>query len=292
MKHLKKYMAALAAAVLLWLAPWQCPGRSAFTSVQKVAKTVTASITVGGTRRRSALPVLWFSTWSGNNGHSIRSGLGYSHSRVRLDSVSDQYIQIDSTLTVAGSGIQTYTDNTNATANPRYSTVPSSTTPSPAGLINTATPSAAPMPTAWRIVGGTSTTGGITGSDPNNIALLLLISGICVVLSTRTMAQVAVPSLNAGAFITVPPSPMKLPTSAPGTILGGQTSASPGGIHFAQAPTSFGGFVPATSTTDIYTGSGLLRTLRRPRRTEPVDVCRWRCFLAIKVIPTPRRGRS
>jgi len=73
-------------------------------------------------------------------------------------------------LTVAGSGIQTYTDNTNATANPRYSVTPSSTTPSPAGLINTVTTTAPPVPTAWQIVGGTANP--VAVDDPNNAALL------------------------------------------------------------------------------------------------------------------------
>src|SRR5258706_475044 len=53
-------------------------------------------------------------------------------------------------------------------------------------------------------------------------------------------AQVAVPSANAAAFANG--DAFVTLYAAPGTVLGGQTSASPGGIHFAQNPNSFGGF--------------------------------------------------
>jgi len=62
------------------------------------------------------------------------------------------------TLTLAGSGIQTYTNNT------QYTGVISSNTASPAGLINVANTAAAPLPTAWQIVAGNSP---VAPDDPN-----------------------------------------------------------------------------------------------------------------------------
>ncbi len=61
---------------------------------------------------------------------------------------ASQYVQITSTLSVAGSGIQTYTNNTIATANPKYSGAVSST--AAAGLVDTVNTTAV-LPLAWQV---------------------------------------------------------------------------------------------------------------------------------------------
>lgn len=73
---------------------------------------------------------------------------------------ADSYIIIYSTITLAGGGIQIYTDNTASDANPKYS----GTGTNPSGLIETDSPSSTPVPLCWRITDVSTTTLTIQGS--------------------------------------------------------------------------------------------------------------------------------
>ena len=73
---------------------------------------------------------------------------------------ASQYLQIASTLTVVGAGIQTYLNNTLGTANPKYTGAISSSTS--AGLVNTVTTTQV-IPLAWSISTGTA----VGVDDPN-----------------------------------------------------------------------------------------------------------------------------
>lgn len=144
MKHLKKYLAALCGFGLAMAVPVTS---HAFTSRQVVTETASATITGGSVAMSVAILNVAGNTPATTVGWTAAAGASWTE--------ANQYVQIVSTLTQSGSGIQTYTDNTGVggeTPNPKYTGVISSVTVSPAGLINTVTTNATPIPTAWQIV--------------------------------------------------------------------------------------------------------------------------------------------
>ena len=141
--------------------------------------------------------------------------------------VANDYIQLNSTMSATGGGIQIYTDNTAADASPKFTGSISSFTITPAGLVDTTTSSKA-LPMAWTIqdTSGTPVAINPNAGTGNSFSWLFF----------EDHAQVAVPSLGAGAFVNGDP------------FVTVQNVAS--GIHFAQGPTQFG---PAVSPNYIYT---------------------------------------
>jgi len=146
----KQLGAALVAAVTIALVT--TPGH-AFTSKQVV--TETASATVAGGAAQMTVAILNVSNNAAATSiawPSINAGQSWTE--------ASQYLQIASTLTVVGAGIQTYTNNTVGTANPKYTgTISSSTS---AGLVNTTTTNQV-IPLAWSISTGTP----VAVDDPN-----------------------------------------------------------------------------------------------------------------------------
>ena len=141
MKHLRKYMAGLATAGLVIAVA----GISqAFTSKQLYTATAGATVTGGS----AAMSV------------SIIGGTSISWTAVAGGpwTLANQYLQIASTLTVAGAGIQTYTQNSGGL----YTGAASSTTA--AGLVNLSSTTQT-IPLAWQITG--STGGPNAVDDPN-----------------------------------------------------------------------------------------------------------------------------
>jgi hypothetical protein len=152
MKYIKQYMAALVSSALAMVVPVTS---HAFTSQAVVTNTASATVSGGAAAMSVALLNVSNNATATSIGWTVNAGSGWQE--------ASQYIQINSTLTLAGSGIQTYTNNT------QYTGVISSNTASPAGLIDVANPAAAPVPTAWQIVAlGKSP---VAPDDPNNAAL-------------------------------------------------------------------------------------------------------------------------
>jgi len=136
---------------------------------------------------------------------------------------ANAYVQVNSTLTAAGSGIQIYTDNEAADANPTF-TLPGGVSPgqagsNPAGLVDTTTTTAV-LSMAWSIKATTTTAP--TQADPTsttdaNAAQWLFFED----RNTPTIASQNTTAFADGAtFVTI-----KLAGS---------------GIHFGQANTAFG----------------------------------------------------
>jgi len=153
----QKYMVALAGLGLIMAAPVTS---HAFTSSAVVTETAQATVTGGSAAMSVALLNVSNNAAAATIGWTASAGSGWQQ--------ANQYIQIDSTLTLAGSGIQTYTDNIHSS--PAYAGVISSVTISPAGLVNVGSPASPPLPTAWQIVGGTNSP--VAVDDPNNAALI------------------------------------------------------------------------------------------------------------------------
>src|SRR5690348_8497607 len=111
MRHMKTYMAGLLAAGFAMAFPEA--GHAAFSSQQVNTSTAAAVVTGGSiamsisihkTADNSADSQL---NWTG-----VTAGSGWTW--------ASDYIQLDSTLTIAGAGVQTYTDNTATDASPKY----------------------------------------------------------------------------------------------------------------------------------------------------------------------------
>ena len=154
MKLLKKTLAALFGFGLAAVVPVTS---HAFTSQQIV--TETASTTVSGGVAAMSVALLDVV------GNGAASSIGWTASAGSSWTEANQYIQINSTLTVSGAGIQTYTNNTAVTASPRYTALISTFTPGCAGLVNPT--GSGVLPVAWQVSSGTA----LAVDDPNNAAL-------------------------------------------------------------------------------------------------------------------------
>jgi hypothetical protein len=150
---IKKFAAALVVGGVAAFIPTTS---HAFTSITK--NTVTASVAVGGGSTSMTVALLNVS----NN--AAASTLGWTANAGGNWTIANQYLQITSHMSQSnGAFIQTYTDNTSATANPKYTGTVNATSPSPAGLINAGNTAATPLPTAWSISTGTP----VAVDDPN-----------------------------------------------------------------------------------------------------------------------------
>ena len=134
---------------------------------------------------------------------------------------SGAYSQVDSTVTIAGGGIQTYTDNTAADAVPKYTYVGSTSTVNPEGLVD-ATTTTKTLPMAWNIQDTTSTAP--TAVDPTDA-----VNGTGWLFfkdrQTPTIVSANTTQFTDGeAFVTIK------------RIVDTGNS----GIHFGQADTAFG----------------------------------------------------
>jgi hypothetical protein len=155
MKHIRKYMAALLGLGLTMAVPVTS---HAFTS--KAIVTETASATVGGGSAAMSVALLTVGT------NATATSIGWTTANAGSGwQEASQYLQISSTLSVAGAGIQTYTNNTAASASPRYTASISTFTPGCAGLVNSG--GTLVMPVAWQVSTGTP----VATDDPNNAAL-------------------------------------------------------------------------------------------------------------------------
>jgi len=200
-----------------------------FTSVNKQSLTATAQLTGAGTfnvttsiKNRTTNAAATNLSWTG-----VTAGSGWT--------LANEYIQLDTTITSSlPSGIQIYTDNTAAAANPKYTGVISANTPTPAGLVASAN-TTQKLPTAWRAI---KELGVVTAAaDPSAGA-----GDSFAWLFHKDKAQVAVPSLNATAFVNGE------------DFITVYKNGANGGVHFAQGPTEFGGF-QANDRVFIYTGA-------------------------------------
>jgi hypothetical protein len=233
MKDMRKYMTSLAAAGFVMAVA--VPSHAAFST--KGTQTLSAAATTGGTPTIAITSALIKNIADNNTVGAI----GWTNTAPGWQ-VAAQYVELKTNINTTSGGIQYYTDNTNGVGASKFTGLVSSFTATPAGLVNNSDQTQK-LPTAWRA--STFTIAGIVPTDPNAGA-----GESFLWFFHEDKAQIAVPNLNAGkfnngdAFVTV--------YAAPGTVLGGQTVASPGGVHFAQDPTSFGGF-QANATTEIYT---------------------------------------
>jgi len=253
MKDIRKYMTGLAAAGFVMVA--SVPTHAAFSS--KGTSTVTAAVTTGGTgtiaitsvaiKKRSDNSADTAIGWTGAVG-----GGGWQ--------VADQYVQVVTNINMANGGLQYYTDNTNGTGASQFKGSISSFTATPAGLVDN-TDGKSTIPTAWRASTGTLTS--INSVDPT------INSGDSFLwFFHEDHAQVANPSLNAGRFCNGDPfvtvyASQNTPLTSCGISDNGtvyQTTAVNSGIHFAQGPTQFGGFVSA-ATTNLYTEANFATAL-------------------------------
>jgi hypothetical protein len=127
---------------------------------------------------------------------------------------ADDYIQLDSTITLSNGGIQIYTDNVNATGVSKFTGPINGTSPTPAGLVNNSD-GTKKLPTGWTILAANGAAP--VAGDPNVNRSWFY---------HEDASQVAVASLNAGAF-----------TPGEDNI----TVENVNGIHFAQGNGAVGG---------------------------------------------------
>jgi len=243
MKNCKKYLTGLAAASFVMT--MAVPGQAAFSS--KSTQALTASATTGGVPTVAIISVAILN----KSDNSAAGAIGWTGATPGAGFiVADQYVQMVTNINTVDGGVQIYTDNTNGTGVSKFTGPISSFTATPAGLVDNSDQTQK-LPTAW--LASTTTVAGIVGSNPNNAAD----PNHFLWFYHEDHAQVANPSLNAGAFgngdpfVTVFASPQTpLVSTADGKTY--TTTAGNSGVHFAQGPTQFGGF-SATATTNIYT---------------------------------------
>jgi hypothetical protein len=153
MKYFKKFAASLLVGGIAALVP---TAGHAFTSKQ--VTTETAAATVSGGVAQMTVSVLTLAGAPATNvaWPAVSAGSSWTE--------ASDYIQILSTLTVAGAGVQTYTNNTISGANPRYTGAVSTSTS--AGLVNTGLTTQA-IPMAWQIVANGASP--VAVDDPNHL---------------------------------------------------------------------------------------------------------------------------
>ncbi len=203
-------------------------GHAAFASLARSTNTAVATLTGSGSVSMSVA----IKKISDNTSDTQINWTGVTLPANYV--LAANYIQLDSTITASGGGIEIYTDNTAADANPRYTGVISSTTQTPAGLVDT-TLTTQKLPVAWSIK---ANLGAPVADNPNSGG-----GNSFQWLFHEHRAQIAVPSQSAGAFVD-------------GDAY--VTVKNTNGIHFGQAPTEFGA---AGSPNFIYTEAGFTAAL-------------------------------
>ena len=218
----KKYVVAALALVGSALLPLKA--HAAFQSFGRSTNTAIAELTGGGT-------VLMAITLRNISDNSTTTQLYWTG--VTLPSTfvrSGAYIDLASTMTASGGGIQIYTDNTSSVdANPKY-TYASSTFSNPAGLVDTTTTTKT-LPLAWSIKDTTATATAPTAADPTsgtdpNASQWLFFKDRA---TQSDASQNTTPFADGETFIAV--------------------KRAGDGIHFGQSDTAFGA---APSPDDIY----------------------------------------
>lgn len=195
-------------------------GFAVFASVTKTTSIAQADLTGAGVVQMSIL--LKRLSDNSTTTQVFWTGVTLPASWVR----SGAYVQLNSTITVAGGGIQIYTDNKAADANPTFTprggVNPGDPGSNPAGLVDETTTSKR-LPMAWSIKDTTSTAP--TADNPN--------SGGADSFQWLFMKDKQTPTIasenttvftNGEAFVTVK------------RIVDNGES----GIHFGQSPTEFG----------------------------------------------------
>src|SRR5438477_3035086 len=130
---MKKTIVSLAVLGLAVVLP-----RSAFavfTSVSRSTNTALVSLVGGGTIQMTI-------TLRNISDNTTTTQIYWTTNTVVLPTSfvrASAYIQIDSTITIAGAGIQIYTDNTASDASPLFTYIGSTTTVDPAGLVDATT---------------------------------------------------------------------------------------------------------------------------------------------------------
>jgi len=261
MKALKKYFAMLASAGFVMAVA--ATSHAAFTT--KGTQTLSASASTGGTPTVAINAVTIKNIVGGATVGSLSwtgaaPGAGFQ--------VANQYIQLDTTINTLDGGVQIYTDNTNASANPRYSVTPSSTTPTPAGLIMVGD-TTQKLPTAWRA--STYTLTSVNPIDPNaksgeSYLWFFHEDKAQVAVWSSSSTSFGLTTLGAGSagggdpYVTVyvaPGTPLlahQFDNSGNESVVTVNTNSSNSGVHFAQSPTSFGGYKSSNNVlTYIYT---------------------------------------
>ena len=237
MKDIRKYMTGFAVAGFVMAVA--TPGH-AFVSKPPLS-TLTATATTGGTPTIAIISAV-IKNISDN---ATATTIGWTNTGPGFQ-VATQYIDLNTNINTTSGGVQYYTDNTGIGASPKWNVPVTSVNPTPAGLVNAA--GTQKLPTAWRA--STFTLTGVLPADPN----VTLTGEGSLWFFHEDKAQVAVPSLNAALFTNA--DPFVTAYAAPSTILtdshGVATTETTGGIHFAQAPDSFGGF-QQNAHTFLYT---------------------------------------
>jgi hypothetical protein len=213
MKDMKKIVAPLLVGAVALVTP---VASHAFTSLSVLSSTASVTVTGGTASLALAIKNISNNTAATAISWTAAAGQGWT--------LANQYVQLNTTLSTSGSGVQTYTNNAVAGANPRYTGLISSYTQTPAGLVSESTTTQV-IPTAWEVTASTAGVNGAvdpgTGSiSPNSYAWFY----------HEDHSQVAVPSSNAGAFTNADPFI---------TVVGAGNQ-----IHYGQGPTQFGGPVP------------------------------------------------
>jgi hypothetical protein len=191
----------------------------AFTSKSVLTSTASVAVTGGAATLTIAIKNV------ANN--AAATAISWTAAAGQSWTTANQYIQLNTALTIAGAGIQTYTDNLAADASPKYTGLISSYTQTPAGLVSAVGTSTgtATLPLAWEIVNSTAGVNGAVepnagSSSPNSYAWFYY----------EDKSQVAVPTSSAAVF-----------TNGAPFITVAQAGNS---VHFGQAPYQFGSAVP------------------------------------------------
>ncbi|MFH1282928.1 MAG: hypothetical protein ABII27_04620 [bacterium] len=145
---------------------------------------------------------------------------------------ADQYLEVTNTYNRSGWGVQIFTNNTSAIANPQFTGDPADI--NPAGLLTVDNPNAGMLPLAWRVVDDTTDALNITQNATNNLTLDGFAADYYPFLWMKDRATLAVGGstafLDGEDYITV--------------------WNQYGGIHHAEA--TFDYFQPADNTAFVY----------------------------------------
>lgn len=154
---MKKYLVGSLLAALAVVAP--SVSNALFVSVQTDQKTAGVTLAGGSISFTATIKNL-----SNNNTANQITWTGVTPGATAWKT-ADQYIQLDSVISLSNGFIRTYTDNTAAGANPRYTGVNNSTT-TPGGLVN-ASDTTQTLPLAWSIAGSLASAIPNGAGDPN-----------------------------------------------------------------------------------------------------------------------------
>lgn len=156
---MKKYFGIMTAGLLVASSMFvPSVSNAVFTSVQVDVKSAAVTLTGGS--------LSFTATVKNVSNNAVATSVGWSGvtTGVTAWKIADQYIEMTSNVSLSNGSIRIYTDNTNNSANPKYS----GPATGGAGLVNT-TVTSQTLPLAWSIVDllGAPASG---PGDPNNTA--------------------------------------------------------------------------------------------------------------------------